>query len=68
MTQLYQMTISFANGGYVVERPVQLPNGEVERSVDIHTTTAKLMKAVRTTVDEFSLLPKKQKVDKSDDE
>ncbi len=68
MIQSHQMVITFVNGGYIVERPVQLPDGEVQLIREIHTTTAKLMKSVRTTVDEFSLLPKKQKVDKSDDE
>lgn len=49
-----QITIQFANGGYVLTTVVD----GVQRA-EVFASTAKLNKAVRSAVEELSLLPKK---------
>ena len=48
------ITISFANGGFVLTKVV-----DQEISTEVFVSQGKLNKAVRTAVEELSLLPKK---------
>ncbi len=48
------MTISFANGGYVLA--VTNENGT---KIEVFVSTGKLIKAVRAGIEELTLLPKK---------
>lgn len=49
------ITIQLVHSGYVLTSPTADGRGKVE----VFTSTAKLNKAVRTAVDEFTLVPKK---------
>lgn len=59
------LTLQFVNGGYVLTKPVIDPQRGVIYETEVHVTTAKLLKALRATIDDFTLLPKK--ADKADD-
>lgn len=54
------ITIQMVKGGYVVETAAEDTNTEV------FTSTAKMLRAVRASVDEFTLVPKKS-ADKDED-
>ena len=47
--------ISFANGGYVM----QTITDDIGEKTEVFVSTGKLNKAVRTAVEELSLLPKR---------
>jgi len=49
-----QITISFANGGFVLEVA-----REDNITVEVFVSQGKLIKAARAAIDELSLLPKK---------
>ncbi len=56
------LTIQFAKGGYVLHTST---NDDLV--IEVHPSTGKLMKALRTAIDTYTLIPKKAD-DKADAE
>lgn len=55
MTQESSITIQLVHGGYVLHTSA----GDADTKTEVFTSTAKLNKAVRTAVEELTLVPKK---------
>lgn len=61
------ITIQMVKGGYVVTSPTTVKTtAEVFTTTEVFTSTAKMLRAVRGSVDEFTLVPKKS-ADKDED-
>lgn len=54
------VTIQMVRGGYVVTLPhIGLDGSTMVSNTEVFTSTAKMLRAVRAAVDEFTLVPKK---------
>ena len=62
MTAPNTVTIEFATGGYVVRTVV-----DGEHRVEVHQSTAKLLKSLRGTVDSLTLVPSRKGTDDADE-
>lgn len=61
------VTIQMVRGGYVATFPYVAADGSTMVSnTEVFTSTAKMLRAVRAAVDEFTLVPKKA-ADKDED-
>ena len=61
--QIATVTIQIVQGGYVVTTP---ETTMTSTKTEVFTSTAKMLRAVRAAVDEFTLVPKKS-ADKDED-
>lgn len=60
--QIATVTIQLVQGGYVVTSPT----ADGKTTTEVFTSTAKMLRAVRGAVDDFTLVPKKS-ADKDED-